>query len=374
MLSPRVLYYNEDGISWHCISSKATESDPNMVLVADEISHFQKKFLRPVTIQGPNGRVYKARTVHTNLEEWHGLLASGDADPLVMDTRIKSGWQHVAEEFSVRDLSFKTDRLAALLGIAEDIEGSVADHFAAGLWEKNLPYDLLWSTNAKCERLRIAPSWSWASVTGAIKFPDRLDGVRASCKNISVSITGSPSRRRGTLSVSGSLRTARTRSDSLLEALCSYSAQIGGSFSFCSPKVKRLTKNLELTKLKWYPDEYLPPGSPVVLLELARTFHPDIDVWIQREIYFLGLVHALKGWSYRRVGIGVYEDDLFRLALPQNLPSRMMFTTRGAILSKVKDKHMRDHVKRGIPIRLPQGLKRGSYVYWPATSGRVRIV
>jgi hypothetical protein len=50
ILSPRVLYYNKDGISWHCISSKENEAEPNMASVAEEISSPQKKFLHPITI------------------------------------------------------------------------------------------------------------------------------------------------------------------------------------------------------------------------------------------------------------------------------------------------------------------------------------
>lgn len=49
-------------------------------------------------------------------------------------------------------------------------------HYAAGLWEEDLPRGLLWSSGLRKEVfLRPgsprAPSWSWASVDGHVEFP-----------------------------------------------------------------------------------------------------------------------------------------------------------------------------------------------------------
>ena len=402
MLSPRVLYYNDDGISWHCILSKATESEPNMLLVADEISNFQRMFLRQGTNTakitprwrsvggGVATNAYPLTMRETN--EWHGQLATEDVHD--KDTRIKSGWQNHVEEFAVRHLTVDTDRLAAILGIAEVIEQGITGSFAAGIWEKNLPYDLLWflpkpfNPDNERTRLSVAPSWSWASACGVVKFPDRLDGVRPSCNDITVSIRGSPSRRQGTISISGALRNACTTPDSaVLELLCTTDRtpiRPGVSLDLGNIKAGRMV-SVGSDKLSWFPDEYLPPGSPVVLLELARTFTDDGKLRPShfKEIYFLGLVHASKRSTYRRVGLAVFKDGLSQLSghdisreivqEPYTLLERQDLAAlreRQRLFSRNKDDYMTRHVMSIIPISPQDGLD----VYWSTTTGRLAIV
>jgi hypothetical protein len=83
-------------------------------------------------------------------------------------------WHRVVEQYSSLSLTKQTDRLAALSGLA--IRSSpVLGQYLAGLWEHSLVSDLMWRID-KLEHgiVRpteyIAPSWSWASVTGQVKF------------------------------------------------------------------------------------------------------------------------------------------------------------------------------------------------------------
>jgi hypothetical protein len=137
--------------------------------------------------------------------------------------------------------------------------------------------------------------------------------------------------------------------------------------------------------LSWFPDEYLPPESPVVLLELARTFTVGNKIWPPRckEIYFLGLVHASKGSTYRRVGLAVFKDSLSQVSAsgisremaqaPYPLLGRQDISAlreRQRLSSRNKDDYMTRHVMRIIPIS-PQG---DLDVYWSTTTGRLAIV
>jgi hypothetical protein len=384
LLSPRVLYYNDDGISWHCISSKATESEPNMLLVADDISNFQKLFLRQVTNaatitpsrrtvgDGVATKAYSLSEKDTN--EWLGQLTARE------NSRIKSGWQNLVEEFSVRHLTFATDRLAAILGIAEVIEQGITGSFAAGIWEENLPYDLLWflpklfNPDDERKRLSVAPSWSWASTCGAVKFPSRLDGVQPSCEHITVSIRGSPSRRQGTISISGALRNASTTPDSaVLELLCSLDPtpiRPGVSLNLGNIKEGRMV-SVGSDKLSWFPDEYLPPGSPVVLLELARTFTDDGKLRPShfKEIYFLGLVRASKRSTYRRVGLAVFKDGLSARVVSRQLIGLERLGVRVFLSALLRRQHRYYPPEKYYMI--PIG---GLGVYWSTTGGRLAIV
>ena len=78
-------------------------------------------------------------------------------------------WYAVLEAYSSRELSFDSDRLPALSGLADLFQRAHSSTYAAGLWQEDLQVGLAWyvASNdrrpAKKDRAQ-APSWSWASV------------------------------------------------------------------------------------------------------------------------------------------------------------------------------------------------------------------
>jgi len=93
-----------------------------------------------------------------------------------------SCWHDLLESYSVRKLTFESDKLPAVSGIAKRIQERVKGTYLAGLWKENLPMELCWSvdyvsSNSSTPNLLpesyIAPSWPWASVHGALGFVDR---------------------------------------------------------------------------------------------------------------------------------------------------------------------------------------------------------
>ncbi|CAN9252960.1 unnamed protein product [Alternaria alternata] len=79
---------------------------------------------------------------------------------------------------------YSTDKLVALGGLAKRFAQS-DDEYVAGIWSKTLIEDLTWLTRTLSRKPKPswrAPSWSWASVDGAVGFyngdvvkPDILD-------------------------------------------------------------------------------------------------------------------------------------------------------------------------------------------------------
>jgi hypothetical protein len=67
-----------------------------------------------------------------------------------------------------------TDRLAAIAGLAREIGHVYVDEYYAGLWKNNFVHGLLWtvadSENSQRIQPYTAPTWSWASVSGAILY------------------------------------------------------------------------------------------------------------------------------------------------------------------------------------------------------------
>src|SRR6202034_4113352 len=103
------------------------------------------------------------------------ILLRGKDDPFY-------AWHYLIESYSVRQLTFETDKLPAVSGVASRIHEIVGSEYLAGLWKANMPMELCWSVDyisplSSTPQLPpnsfIAPSWSWASVNGALSFVDR---------------------------------------------------------------------------------------------------------------------------------------------------------------------------------------------------------
>ncbi|KAH8588757.1 hypothetical protein B0O99DRAFT_600530 [Bisporella sp. PMI_857] len=105
-------------------------------------------------------------------------------EPRQIDTKnLKEFWREVIEQYNQRQLTYHSDRLAALAGLARRAHLASPDtEYYAGLWSNTLPSTLLWVVSWPVESGRecgyashriepsIAPTWSWASVTGYVEF------------------------------------------------------------------------------------------------------------------------------------------------------------------------------------------------------------
>jgi hypothetical protein len=82
-------------------------------------------------------------------------------------------WTRIIEEYTPMDLTVPEDRLVALSGVAEVRHSLNKDQYVVGMWREDLKSQLLWQVWFKGPALKsyIAPSWSWASVTGTIRYP-----------------------------------------------------------------------------------------------------------------------------------------------------------------------------------------------------------
>lgn len=116
-------------------------------------------------------------------------LADSPTNRKEMAAYLYDQWTKVVELYSGTQLTYKSDRLPAISGLA-GIVGEEGDPFSSsqyhfGVWEGSRIQQLLWRhdgcvVNGQRRYQRQndyrAPSWSWASVDGAIKFlkPDSL--------------------------------------------------------------------------------------------------------------------------------------------------------------------------------------------------------
>lgn len=107
---------------------------------------------------------------------WSGQMFSLATTP----ENTRQVWLAIRGEYSRRMLSYQGDKLVAVSAIAEELGQAYNSRYLAGMWERDLAIDLQWN----CPRIAavdddhnrrprakeyIAPSWSWASVSGAVE-------------------------------------------------------------------------------------------------------------------------------------------------------------------------------------------------------------
>ncbi|KAF4632920.1 hypothetical protein G7Y89_g5199 [Cudoniella acicularis] len=88
-------------------------------------------------------------------------------------------WHLIVTEYSGRIMTFESDKLPAVAGLAAVYQQATGDEYVAGLWRSSLIVNLLWKQQylLNCHQSSIsvpreyrAPSWSWASFDGNIEF------------------------------------------------------------------------------------------------------------------------------------------------------------------------------------------------------------
>ncbi|OCL03224.1 HET-domain-containing protein [Glonium stellatum] len=146
LLSSRVLHFGHFEMLWECAGATSCEC-----LRAKYIP--EKLFI--------NQTVAFKRTIERNfrVRAWHGII----------------------QEYTKLNLSYHSDRLPALSGLAKAITAQTGDQYLAGLWKSSFLSDISWKAsyesfnidkNKKNRRPAAwrAPSWSWVSVEAKIYF------------------------------------------------------------------------------------------------------------------------------------------------------------------------------------------------------------
>ncbi len=89
---------------------------------------------------------------------WDSLIAPQDAPH-----RRWQHWVYLVEYYSTKKLTYDTDKLAAISGIANGLQKVTGDEYLAGLWKEDLRHQLLWHVKDPEHSNRIqpytAPTW-----------------------------------------------------------------------------------------------------------------------------------------------------------------------------------------------------------------------
>ena len=163
-LSKRILYYNSEQISFECRYSIILESESG--------SRHSTLLQRPAYTKLPGRELYSGVYRISAVKE--GLTMSGN----------ELDWNHIVEDYTSRNLSHEQDKLPALSGMAHLYHQSIGDDYLAGLWKTTICDGLLWehkptyryekTTKRSRPSQYRAPSWSWASLDGNVRYPGSL--------------------------------------------------------------------------------------------------------------------------------------------------------------------------------------------------------
>lgn len=170
-LSPRTLHFGRQQLFWECSKTNATEVCPAGLLSGTEITD-PKIFLE----SGDKESERREKKLQDR-------LSISDTTTHVQSLPIRGmrlelqQWASMVQLYSTCALTFSTDKLVAISGMAQLLAPKLRCDYLAGLWRKDLEHQLLWKLSSparaapKKDGTR-GPSWSWSSVDGDVKIPD----------------------------------------------------------------------------------------------------------------------------------------------------------------------------------------------------------
>jgi hypothetical protein len=155
ILSRRMIVYGVSGLRWICVTAEASESEPEMK------HHSTQRFGSWADISDQKNVLRYIMHRPTDIE----IRSKFDAE----------NWHEIIEDYTSRGLTYSVDKLAALAGVADAFQKSTNDAYYAGNWKEWLLNGLIWlyvgrDLGSSRHPEPIAPSWSWASVTGRVRF------------------------------------------------------------------------------------------------------------------------------------------------------------------------------------------------------------
>jgi hypothetical protein len=347
MLSARALVYEADQIRWECLSTHGSERSP---------------------LGGASRQAGYFKNIQNGIANSHGdFFPSETSDSLYtyMD------WYIAVMEYTHRGMTQSSDRAIAIKGIAKAVQQKTADQYVSGLWKANLWRGLLWSipfgneytpttmfayTLSECSRhnQKIAPSWSWQSVTTPVVYPIPLvssSDLFPLCEVLDVVTNDAATTSTGLVTIRGDVRTLylkstyqpvilETHAIDLEERVIHPHVSLGKPFvpkdpvnipgsplssapdkTIYDPEVliqasfKPPTKSsdFQLFPGTWRPDEILAPEIPVQFIAIAQNARGNRPGYLGEndplEVYTLGLQQTGKTeGEFRRVGYAVWHD------------------------------------------------------------------
>ena len=164
LLSSRILRFGEHTMAWACshTMNRTEHEDPLIVI---------PRLRLPDSFYDQQG-IPLENTLRASIDdgEW--------------TKKPETYWSRIIQECTSRQLSYQSDRLPAVVGIATELQRIWKDDYFAGLWKQHIIYQMAWFSDNYHEvkkedagyfiqakdKSREGPTWSWASVSGTVSL------------------------------------------------------------------------------------------------------------------------------------------------------------------------------------------------------------
>lgn len=325
VLSPRTLTYARDRAAWRCLAAVCDErapfARPVRALVAEAAA---------VPARRDDPRVVDAQIARLQ-DEWifAGPRRSGGRPEQQPGCAVHGGtgcfsgedefliqWGNIVTAYTQRGLTYQSDKLVAIQGIADAMAPVVSKSYFAGNWvdtPRSILMSLLWSSRSSKsdrKRLDIAPSWAWASMACEVMWSGHLDHKlvsRITIRELKHSkASDKPETDTGTLTIEADAKPAVMKSGRL-HAVFDQSAELLETSHVNSSSISE--KPLEDTAAAIMLDEEIGDQDLVWLAEVAAGVNPVRKGAEAIQVHSLLLVRCSgKDGSFRRVGYGIWHQ------------------------------------------------------------------
>lgn len=177
LLPPRIIDYGRMQTTYHCRECESRSTDGGIISTDVAMLLIRRRgfyeLLKQHRTRGSSG----GRVTNQIGVKWRSFKN-------IASWPLEDSWKLFVEESSRRQLSVPADRLSAMSAIANVFSKLTdeEDEYLAGHWRSGFPESLMWSRSwQKNEPVPgvedhrafgeyFAPSWSWPSVMGSVKF------------------------------------------------------------------------------------------------------------------------------------------------------------------------------------------------------------
>lgn len=152
ILAHRVIRFAKGQIWWRCHEHECNERDPDAFC----------------SRRRPNNTMWQVG--------YSNFLITKEASFFNMPSlqrQRRAFWYFLIEEFVSRKITYGTDILPAIPGLAKEVQRHFQYKYIAGLWLNTIHTDLLWHSPKKGairRNIYIALSWSWASIDFSVPW------------------------------------------------------------------------------------------------------------------------------------------------------------------------------------------------------------
>ncbi|KAI2466948.1 heterokaryon incompatibility protein-domain-containing protein [Annulohypoxylon bovei var. microspora] len=166
ILSPIVLHFGRREVIWDCCEKLASESLPQGL---SNISFENRSLVESAALKrlDPSGDPH-----------WTHLLSLAFGSSLKSSTIRDTPyllWWFLTRQYCRCALTYASDRLVAISGVARYLKSIIKDQYIAGMWRRYLAIEMGWKVKSQASERHLqgptytGPSFSWTSVQGVIE-------------------------------------------------------------------------------------------------------------------------------------------------------------------------------------------------------------